>query len=212
MLEEIVPLDPVHFFSFQMDCHAVIGDRLEKQHFLSDLSTFHDSIPFADVAIGWHKKGIYVQVIVPGSFDRPDFPDFFSADSIELFFDTRDVKTTGFSTRFCHHFFFLPDPFQTNDDTVQAGEITRFRTDDVHELCDASLLQVTSEREKKRRVVKIFVPSECLHGYDPAQFDRLGFTYRINRIDGSRQIFSASSADFSIESQPSLWSSLKLIK
>jgi hypothetical protein len=211
MLEELIPLDPVHFFAFQVDCHYVKSKRLEKKHLLPDLSEFHDATPFAEVSIGWHERGVHLLVLVSGRFDQPDFPNFQAADSIELFFDTRDVKTTGYTTRFCHHFYFLPDPFQTNGDFIRAGEITRFRTDDVHELCDASQLRVEASQEEKGRLVNIFIPSECLCGYDPAQFDRLGFTYRINRISGVRQNFSASDADFPIESQPSLWASLKLI-
>lgn len=212
MLEEIIPLDPVHFFAFQMDCHAVKGKGLDKEHFLPELSSFHDERPFAQVAMGWSSKGIAVQVSVNGKFDQPDFPDFISADSIELFFDTRDVKTTGYVTRYCHHFFFLPDPVESEGNSTQAGEVTRFRSDNVHELCDASLLHIDSFYEKKQRVIGIFIPAECLYGYDPTQFDRLGFTYRINRRSGAKQYFSASDADFAIESQPSLWASLRLIK
>jgi len=211
MLEEIVSLNAANFFAFQMDCHATKGQKLEKKHRLPDLSVFQNSSSFADVFIGWHAKGIYLEIQVEGAFDQPDFPKFAAADSIELFFDTRDVKTAGFNTRFCHHFYFLPRPVASNGDEVQAGEATRFRTEDAHELCDPNLLVVQGTKNKKGSGIKIFIPSECLHGYDPTQFDRLGFTYRINRINGSKQNFSASDADFSIESQPSLWASLKLV-
>jgi hypothetical protein len=211
MLEEIVPLEPVHFFAFQLDCLEAKGGKLDKRHFLPDLAAFHQSTSFAQVALGWHESGIYAQVHVDGAFESSDFPNFSEADSIEFFFDTRDVKTTGFNTRFCHHFFFLPESLPTNGGLL-AGEITRFRTEDVHPLCDPSLLQVTSVKEKRKRILHIFIPSECLHGYDPTQFDRLGFTYQINRISGAKQSFSASRSDFSIESQPSLWASLKLVK
>lgn len=212
MLDELIPLNPVHFFAFQIDCYYAKGERLEKRHHLPDLSSFSEQISFATVAMGWHEKGIHLQIEIEGAFDRPDFPNISQGDSIELFFDTRDVKTTGFTTRFCHHFYFLPLPVDTHEDSLQAGEITHFRTDDTHSLCDASLLEISREKGKKRDLIKIFIPSECLHGYDPTQFDRLGFTYRINRIDGSKEYFSAVDTDFSIESQPSLWASLKLVK
>jgi len=212
MFDELVPLAPVDFFSFQIDCHYIENRNFEKKHLLPDLSAFHDDNPsFARVSIGWHAKGVYVWVNVNGRFDQSGFPHFAETDSIELFFDTRDVKTTGYVTKFCHHFYFLPQPVQTNGDQIQTGEITRFRTDDVHELCDASQLKIEVSQTKKKCGVNIFIPSECLYGYDPTQFDRLGFNYRINRINGSSQGFSASDADFPIESQPSLWASLKLV-
>lgn len=212
MLDEIVPLNPVHFFAFQIDSCFVKGNQLEKKHRLPDLSPFHLERPFAQVALGWNAKGILAEVRVRGSFDEPDFPNFVNADSIEFFFDTRDVKTTGYNTRFCHHFYFLPEPVSSNGDRVQAGEVTRFRTEDVHELCDATLLKVQSKQEKKQCVIHIFIPSECLYGYDPTQFDRLGFTYRINRVTGEKQQFSVNDEDFTIENQPSLWASLKLVE
>lgn len=212
MLEEIVPLDPVHFFAFQFDCYQTKDKNLEKRHHLPDLSQFYEDRPFAGVSIGWNPKGIYLQVDVSGKFDQPDFPKIAEADSIELFFDTRDVKTTGYVTRFCHHFFFLPAPLHPDGETIEAGEITRMRADDAHPLCEASQLMVNTIASKKNTVVHIFIPSECLNGYDPLQFDRLGFTYRINRTGDRHQLFSASDADFPIENQPSLWASLKLIK
>lgn len=182
-------------------------EKLEKKHLLPDLSSFHGHPSFAEVSLGWDRGGLYVLVNVKGNFDHPGFPDLIGSDSIELFFDTRDVKTTGFTNRFSHHFFFLPEPIEVNSEWIQAGELTHFRTEDRHELCDPASLKI----EKKKGIIKIFIPSESLHGYDPTQFGRLGFTYRINRKNGSKQNFSASDADFSIESQPSLWSSLKLI-
>lgn len=210
-LDELVPLDPVHFFAFQIDGYYSKNGKLEKKHLLPTLSSFHDGRPFAEVFMGWNEKGIFFQISIQGRFDEPDFPNFSAADSVELFFDTRDVKTTGYTTRFCHHFFFLPEAMHTNGESIQAGEITRFRTDDVHKLCDASLLQLKVSQGNKEKVMNIFIPSECLHGYDPSQFDRLGFTYRMNRITGMKQYFSASDADFSIEGQPSLWASFRFV-
>jgi hypothetical protein len=50
-----------------------------------------------------------------------------------------------------------------------------------------------------------------LYGYDPKQFDRVGFTYRINRHGGNPQHFAVVSKDYQIDQQPSLWGSIKLI-
>ena len=92
---------------------------------------------------------------------------------------------------------------------MQAGEVTRFRTEDVHKLCNPSSLKI---KKVKKGKFEIFIPTECLYGYDVNVFNQLGFTYRINRINSTSQFFSAHDQDFSIEQQPSLWASLKLIK
>ena len=60
--------------------------------------------------------------------------------------------------------------------------------------------------------LQIFIPAECLHGYDPEQFDRLGFSYRINRYALPPQHFSVVTKEYQIEQQPSLWSHMRLVK
>ena len=118
------------------------------------------------------------------------------------------LTIAGFITRFCHHFVFLPKPV----DGICAQEITAFRTDDRHELCDASLLHVEGDFQKRSYSLKIFIPAECLHGYDPSSFDRLGFSYRIHRFGGDPQHFTLSSEYFVIEKEPSLWCSCVMKK
>ena len=91
------------------------------------------------------------------------------------------------------------------------GELTRFRTEDAHVLCDPMALKVQAKSKGSTQVVNLFIPLQCLHGYDPEQFARLGFSYRINRAEGFPQHFSVTTEDYQIEEQPSLWSSLRLV-
>lgn len=213
--DEIIPLSPVNFFQISADClHLPSGlfptlsvSNLKKYR-LPDTSALCAEERFADVALGWSADGIEAFVNVSHRYHRVSYPDVASGDSIELFIDTRDVKTSGYNTRFCHHFFFLPEAAEGK----QAGEITRFRTEDTHELCDSSRLQVRSHIKNNGYSINIFIPTQCLNGYDVEQFDRIGFSYRVNRSHGDPQHFSVTSTDYQIEQQPSLWSSLKLIR
>ena len=216
------------------------------------------------------EEGIELQVVVNQPVQECFYPDVSRGDGIELFFDTRDVKTSGYNTRFCHHFFFLPEAV----DGHQAGELTRFRTEDVHDLCDPNELKIksreaiaklpaaqnrpfdascrgggsstppsmseppphepakpvlargvkiidfslaasfatTSQTSSRGYSLQIFIPSQCLYGYDPDQFDRMGFSYRLNRYRGDPQHFSAVTDEYQIEQQPSLWSSVQLVR
>lgn len=209
--EESVPLTPVNFFQVSADCHYVDrskGEKIQAQKFLlPDLSGVCAEESFANVFMGWHEEGLEFTVEVNSPFRSARYPAVQQGDSIEFFIDTRDVKTSGFNTRFCHSFFFLAEGV----DGRFAGETTHFRTEDTHPLCDASELKVKSNIKKSGYTLHIFIPSHCLCGYDPAQFKRLGFAYRINRAEGFPQHFCATSDDFAIEQQPSLWASLKLI-
>jgi hypothetical protein len=215
-MDEIVSMAPVNFFQLGADIHSLPTGkgktpfRLEPLVFskykLPDSSKFCHEKPFAKIAMGWSKEGVEIAVHVEVESIRCAYPNFSTGDSVELMIDTRDVKTSGYNTRFCHHFFFLPEAV----DGVQAGEITRFRTEDTHELCDAKDLQIKTHSQNEGYRINIFIPAHCLFGYDPDQFNRLGFTYRINASTHHPQHFSVLSDEFQIEQQPSLWASLTL--
>jgi len=206
-------LSPVNFFQIRADCHELKGvfPELAKArgslYALPDSSLLTNEETFATLFMGFSKAGIELHVVVLEKVTECHYPDITKGDSVELFFDTRDVKTSGFNTKFCHHFYFLPEAFEGH----MAGEITKFRTEDAHELCDSDELTLKVKKSNGGYSLEIFIPAHCLHGYDPEQFNRLGFTYRINRKNGEPQHFSVLTSEYSIEQQPSLWGTLKLI-
>ena len=210
--EEAIALAPVNFFRISADCRFLSEKgafpRLDdfKRYLLPELTQLCADESFARVAMGWNREGLEFCIEVNAPVERVAYPNIQNGDSIELFIDTRDVKTSGFNTRFCHHFYFLPEPV----DGKQAGEITRFRTEDKHDWCDPTELVVKVKKSAKGYVAKIFIPAQCLHGYDPEQCAQIGFTYRINRYGEIPQHFSVDTEDYQLEQQPSLWSSIQL--
>jgi len=213
--DSFISLSPINFFQISVDCYQLSGAgafpqlrALPKKYLLPDTSELCVEEVFAEIAMGWSREGLEICLSSASTFHEATYPDVTRGDSLELFIDTRDVKTSGFNTRFCHHFFFLPEAVEGN----RAGEITHFRTEDAHELCDPKLLIVDSSLKKNGYQMHIFIPSQCLYGYDPDQFTRLGFTYRINRRYGAPQHFSVTSSEYQLSQQPSLWSSVRLIK
>ncbi|MCE2982240.1 MAG: hypothetical protein LW832_01615 [Parachlamydia sp.] len=200
-------LAPVEFFALSADCRYLPGKgRLSKDFELPKTGALCHEKAFATIAMGWNEEGLRFLVEVDQPTSRSSYPQLQKGDSVELFIDTRDVKTSGFNTRFCHHFFFLAETV----DEHWCGEMTHFRTDDRHPICDAQTLKSETKKKRDSYEMHLFIPASCLHGYDPSQFNRLGFTYRINRAGGAPQHFSAVSKDFQIEQQPSLWASLLL--
>ncbi len=210
MIEDIqINLSPISFFQLRADAHHLtkeMGDPAK--YLLPDTSALCNEIPFAEVSMGWNEEGIHFHLLSRRPFIRSVYPSIQKGDSFEVFIDTRDMKSASFNTRFCHHFFCLPSP---TDEEIQAGEITRFRTEDAHELCSPKELIVRSELFKKGYALDFIIPKQCLHGYEPEQFNRLGMTYRVNSYGANPQHFSASSQDYPIEQGPSLWSSVRLI-
>lgn len=209
--EKPLSLTPINFFALSSDCHYLPDIKMApafSTHLLPNTSHLCHEYAFAKVAMGWNEAGLAFQIQVDQPLVKANFPDLQRGDSVELFIDTRDLKSAGFNTRFCHHFYFLPEPVGEQ----LCGEITHFRTEDCHPLCDPHLLQCETYSGKKDYKLKIFIPAQCLYGYDSKQFDRVGFTYRINRMGGKPQHFSVVSQDYQIEQQPSLWSSIRLVK
>lgn len=140
--EESFALSPINFFQMRVDCHYAAKGVAGQKYFLPNTSQLCGDEYFAKLALGWNEQGIDCLAEVSQPFHHAHYPDVTRGDSVELMIDTRDVKSSGYNTRFCHHFFFLPEPVEG----IQAGELTRFRTEDKHELCDPGFKSHKSDR------------------------------------------------------------------
>lgn len=208
-------INPINFFQINLELHFIetepfssLGKRLYHEKYrLPDLSSLCGDHSFSEVYLGWSQEGIALHTLVHEQFRRCSYPEVSKGDSVEVFIDTRDIKTSGFNTRYCHHFFCLPEEVENH----QAGELTHFRTEDSHDWCKNEDLLVKATLYDESYSVTLFIPAHCLVGYEPAHFDRIGFAYRINRFLGEPQHFCVSSHEFQVEQQPSLWGSMKLM-
>ncbi len=209
LFEDIPALSPVQFFGLTCDCVLVRGAlKTGKHHLLTSTAELLDEESFADVYAGWNvdKLAFIFDVRVP--FQKVGEADFRKGDSIELFIDTRDLKSKGVVSRFCHHFVFFPVITQN----FFGREVTRFRNEDMHRLCHPEDLQAQADLGENGYRLSIEIPAHCLHGYDPLSFARIGFTYRINRAEGPAQHFAVSSEEYAIEQHPATWGTLKLVR
>lgn len=202
------PLTPACFVDFVVPCKALTKPKapLTKSYLLPHEVQLLDQRGFADVSMGWCAEGIRLQVHVHQPWEKAVYPELQQGDSVELFIDTRDRKQGGL-TRFCHHFFFSAKPLEG----LLAAEISTFRDLDAHDLCAPHLLEVEPTFTAKDYQLNIWIPAICLHGYDPISVDRLGFTYRINRVRGDAQTFALSEREAPIDHHPARWASLKLV-
>lgn len=205
LLEQLPPLFPADFFAIASSVHYA-KKPFSKLTPLPSISFLFAEESFAKIAMGWREEGLYVEAIIKSPFEEAFYPKYDQGDSLELFFDTRAMKSAGFATRFCHHFVILPQEVQG----IQVQEVTHFRSEDTHPLAEGGLISVSCNFERFGYSMQLFFPSEVLHGYDPLQFQRLGFTYKINRFKGYPQHFSVSSQIYPIAQQPSLWATLTL--
>lgn len=209
LFEDLPALSPVQFFGLTADCQFLRASlKPEKGFLLPSTNDLLDEETFADVYTAWNFEKLCFYFAVHRPFQKAGETDFRKGDSIELFIDTRDLKTKGVVTRFCHHFVFFPVEVKN----FYGQEITRFRNEDTHRLCHPEDLQVMADLDEDSYRLSIEIPAHCLHGYDPLSFSRIGFTYRINRFEGPAQHFAVSSEEYNIEQHPATWGTLKLLK
>jgi len=193
-------LDLPFFFRYELPLHFFTEVPLEDKFILPD-PYFSEEKGRHEVRVGWSYDGIACRVFYPKKSFKPGV----EGDAIELFFDTRDQQDAPYPTRFCHHFLIFPEPVQG----IVGREVTRFRGDETHPHADPALFEVSTKKSLTGTYVDIFIPKEAFFSFDPAQFNRLGFAYRISQEGALPQSLIPYKE---IASLPSLWSTLLLTK
>lgn len=196
---------PIPLFKFKFAALSFSEFPLKEKHQLKNLTDLNESGYHTPVFLGWNRDGLGCQF----HFSKQEFycipTHFKEGDAIELFVDTRDNKQSNFPTKFCHHFLFFPEQVEG----IYGKEITRFRGEETHDLAHPKNFTVAKRGARRGAVVEIFIPKEALYGYDPEQFNRFGFTYRLHVRDREPQLFSTS-PQFSIEQNPSYFASFEM--
>ncbi|NGX41291.1 MAG: hypothetical protein KR126chlam4_01130 [Candidatus Anoxychlamydiales bacterium] len=207
-LENFPSIKILNFFDIFVDLEKYKSKAklLSKKYLLKSFSSLLNEEEFSKVYMSYDEKGLYFIFDVKVSFTKAFFPEYQRADSIEVFIDTRSLKTKGYITKFCHHFVFFAEDIKG----YKAREITRFRQDDMHTLADPKDLKVDSIIKPKSYMVDIHIPNFCLTGYNIADINYLSFTYKINRYQMPAQNFCVSSNEHRIEKSPHLWAKMNL--
>lgn len=212
LFDQLEPFQGVNFFQCYFDLHKKdhlpVKKKYNKPYLLPDTSELLCEKNFADLSICYNEKGVYVDILVHKPFEDIQYTYPSSSDCLELFFDTRDLKTANVIHKFCHHFIFFPKP----QGEVSAIEITKIRGHEQRPLCENHLLHVESLFHQDSYEMLIFIEAQGLYGFDPSRCDRLGFTYKVNRKKGPPQHFNVSSKDYSFEKHPQLWATLNLMR
>src|ERR1700687_185332 len=99
-VEAALPIDCFNLtvevpYAKEMPKKGLIG----KSYTLPDTSSFLNESSFAEVAFAWNEESLLVEVLFHKPFEESAFPRFEEGESVELFIDTRDLKTAGFMTR-----------------------------------------------------------------------------------------------------------------
>ncbi|MBI2192509.1 MAG: hypothetical protein HYU36_11050 [Planctomycetes bacterium] len=202
------------YFDFAFPCHyrrrpPEIDGRLKdwpRRFLVPDLTAIEGREPFADVWMAWNEAGLYFAVRVAGKTNpitvHPADPA--GGDSFEVWLSTRDVRTVHQANRYCHQFTFLPRGGGRGGREPLVRPVPIVRAPEKGMLCDPSILQAAAQPERQGYVLEIAIPSEALHGFDPAEHPRLGFTYHVHDTHRGDQSWTVSK-DFRFQDRPSMW-------
>lgn len=203
ILDGIPPISFSSFFMSHIDILPLGKKKIEdKKYRLPFLGKHFSKKEDAILHMAYLDKGLYFHLEVSKEVSALE-EEHRKGDSLELFIDTRDNKSSSIITKYCHHFVFYPGG-------LLPKEVTRFRLDDTHKLCDPYELKIKKTLAKSSYTMDILIPEYCLYGYEPNQYKKLGFSFRVNLAGKDPIFFSVSSKDYAIEKSPSLWASLSL--
>lgn len=194
MDEFSISINPLNFFSFEIDCYRYLN-AFTSQHTLPDLSLISETSLLANISLGWSSAGLHFQIEGNQAYE------------MFICIDTRNQKSTGFPTRYCHTFQLSLQP----GEEPEVKEVTKFRSEDRHDLCFSEDLLLKYTTKKNGSKIELHIPSNCLYGYDPQEISKMGFTYHIEDSKGNAQDFSVTSSLFHVDQVPSQWSTLKFI-
>ncbi|MCF7852460.1 MAG: hypothetical protein K9M07_04375 [Simkaniaceae bacterium] len=211
-IEDLLPLSPAIFFDMTVEVPYAkdldFKGAFKGKHLLLDLGEMLNEERFAQCAAAWSEHGLQFLYDVEVPFTCSEYPNFEKSDCVEICIDTRGLKDARAIHRFCHHFLVLA----AADLDTSALEITRFRGEDKHELCEPSAIQVEREFHSKGYRLKVTLPSAILHGFDPIDVSLIGFTTVIHRAKGEPQHFHLSNRDFQVLLTPMLYANLHLTR
>jgi hypothetical protein len=174
-------------------------------------SQLDDTRHYARLFLGWNPAGLAVTVDVQGKAGLPysDPEAIASSDSVQVWIDTRDTQDQHRGSRFCHHFVAFPTGGGEagTEPAIRQLPVARAREDAPQ--CDPDNLLVEADARQAGYSLRLWLPSEVLHGFDPAQHPRLGFMLFVQDSELGPQPLTVG-LEFPFDSDPSLWTSLQL--
>lgn len=170
--------------------------------------------PFATLFAAWNEQGLGLAVEVGdkrrspvASVNRPEF-----ADGLHVWLDTRNTHNIHRASRFCHRFVLAPTGGgRKQDEPFALGlPIPRAREDAPRNAADS--IRVRAKVASKGYRLEAWLPAESLTGFDPLLFPKLGFYAIVRDGDHAGVQPLTVGAEFPVDGDPSLWSTLDLVR
>ena len=165
-----------------------------------------------DFRIGWNEKGLAFSVRIEGKKRRPwckvTRPE--DSDGIQLCIDTRDVRNIHRATRYCHRLFILPGGSGANQSQPTPLWLPINRAKAHPNPIPVERITLGGKITDTMYRLDFVIPADAMTGYEPLEYNRLGFHYTIVDQDiGNRSFLLAYPLPHNED--PSLWATLELL-
>jgi len=161
-----------------------------------------------DWRAAWNEAGLGFAVSVQKMDGVPQPPNKTDVEKKRwrIWLDTRATQTVHRATRFCHQFDIVPQ-LEKGSGKITSVPIARARDDAMP--TDVTNAKVWSAVTPEGYQMEVWLPAECLTGFDPAAHRQLGFYGCVIDQDLGEQPLTIG-YEFPYENDPSLWQTLSL--
>lgn len=168
---------------------------------------------FGDIRLAWNGQGVGISAEVGGrtaplacDSKRPA-----ESDGLQVWIDTRNTQNIHRSSRFCHHFCFLPARKNGKAEKPFATQLEIARARESGQLADGKTLSVCVKAKKAGYLLEAWIPKSALNGFDPDSSKHVGFYYHLRDSELGEQYLTVDD-EFPFANDPSLWSTVELIE
>lgn len=168
---------------------------------------------FADAWACWNESGLYFAWRVIGK-KQPlscNLAGYWKGDNVRLCTDMRDARSIKRATRTCQQFYFLPTGGGPDKNLPIAGSAKIKRAREDAPAVDRREISIASKVTKTGYSLEVFLPAECLSGFDPVEHPRIGLYHIIEDREHGQQ-FPTVGDDLFWQVDPSTWPTAVLTK
>lgn len=180
---------------------------------LPDFGPLDKAAPIGQLRLAWNERGLGISVEVEGKRRPPrcetNAPE--TSDGLRVFIDTRDTQNIHRASRYCHQFGLYPRGAESGANEPWAVQIPILRAREEAPRTNIAEIRLWSAVTKTGYCLESWLPASVLHGYDPEAQPRLGFYFALRDAELGEQFLSVG-ADFPFAIDPSLWSTLELVR
>ena len=190
-----------------------VGADLSDKYRIVSFAELDDQPSWADLRIAWNETGMLIRLDVDGKRSAPWCREsrYEDSDGLTLWIDTRDTQTVHRASRFCQSFCFMPGGTGAKHEQPLGLPLKINRAKEEAPLISIRELRVQTKRTENGYQLAGFIPVAALHGFDATEHPRLGFAYLVRDRELGEQTLSVGT-EFPIASDPSLWSTLELVR